>query len=145
MCVCVFFFFGGGLIMKDKGVSRRGDEGHGLMHLKCWTYSRYFIIVDNYSFEKVEGAWGVHVSSSPLMYFNISLCERQVSNTNVFIAEGGRILKLGEGNNIGRWTNNFLNLFKLSLFKYISMYVISLLCVVFFDHDLMIGQRDRET
>ena len=120
-----------------------GDEGHGLMHLKCWTYSRYFIIVDNYSFEKVEGAWGgrgVHVSSSPLMYFNISLCERQVSNTNVFIAEGGRILKLGEGNNIGRWTNNFLN-----LFKYISMYVISLLCVVFFDHDLMIGQRDRET
>ena len=79
------------------------------------------------------------------MYFDISLCERQVSNTNVFIAEGGRILKLGEGNNIGRWTNNFLNLFKLSLFKYISMYVISLLCVVFFDHDLMIGQRDRET
>ena len=135
MCVCVW------VIMKDKGVSRRGDEGHGLMHLKCWTYSRYFIIVDNYSFEKVEGAWGgVHVSSSPLMYFNISLCERQVSNTNVFIAEGGRILKLGEGNNIGRWTNNFLN-----LFKYISMYVISLLCVVFFDHDLMIGQRDRET
>ena len=91
------------------------------------------------------GGRGVHVSSSPLMYFNISLCERQVSNTNVFIAEGGRILKLGEGNNIGRWTNNFLNLFKLSLFKYISMYVISLLCVVFFDHDLMIGQRDRET
>ena len=136
MCVSSFW-----VIMKDKGVSRRGDEGHGLMHLKCWTYSRYFIIVDNYSFEKVEGAWGgVHVSSSPLMYFNISLCERQVSNTNVFIAEGGRILKLGEGNNIGRWTNNFLN-----LFKYISMYVISLLCVVFFDHDLMIGQRDRET
>ena len=33
----------------------------------------------------------------------------------------------------------------LNLFKYISMYVISLLCVVFFDHDLMIGQRDRET
>ena len=91
------------------------------------------------------GGRGVHVSSSPLMYFDISLCERQVSNTNVFIAEGGRILKLGEGNNIGRWTNNFLNLFKLSLFKYISMYVISLLCVVFFDHDLMIGQRDRET
>ena len=138
MCVCVSSFW---VKMKDKGVSRRGDEGHGLMHLKCWTYSRYFIIVDNYSFEKVEGAWGgVHVSSSPLMYFNISLCERQVSNTNVFIAEGGRILKLGEGNNIGRWTNNFLN-----LFKYISMYVISLLCVVFFDHDLMIGQRDRET
>ena len=72
------------------------------------------------------------------MYFNISLCERQVSNTNVFIAEGGRILKLGEGSDDGRMN-------ALNLFKYISMYVISLLCVVFFDHDLMIGQRDRET
>lgn len=144
MCLCVCLLFG--WKWKTRAYLGGGDEGHGLMHLKCWTYSRYFIIVDNYSFEKVEGAWGgVHVSSSPLMYFNISLCERQVSNTNVFIAEGGRILKLGEGNNIGRWTNNFLNLFKLSLFKYISMYVISLLCVVFFDHDLMIGQRDRET
>ena len=66
------------------------------------------MIVDNYSFEKVEGALGGGSMSHPhpsCIYFDISLCERQVSNTNVFIAEGGRILKLGEGNNIGRWTN----------------------------------------
>ena len=137
MCVCVSFW----VIMKDKGVSRRGDEGHELMHLKCWTYSRYFVIVDNYSFEKVEGAWG---AGGPCLiltpHVNISLWEDKFPIQTFLLRKGGVDWSWGRGTISDDGRMNALN-----LFKYISMYDISSLCVVFIDHDLMIGQRDRET
>ena len=140
MCVCVSSFW---VIMKDKGVSRRGDEGHGLIHLKCWTYSRYFIIVDNYSFEKVEGAWGGGGSMShphPSCILILAFVKDKFPIQTFLLRKGGVYWSWGRGTISDDGRMNALN-----LFKYISMYDISSLCVVFIDHDLMIGQRDRET
>ena len=138
--MCVSFW----VIMKDKGVSRRGDEGHELMHLKCWTYSRYFVIVDNYSFEKVEGAWGGGGGSMshphPSCILILAFVKDKFPIQTFLLRKGGVDWSWGRGTISDDGRMNALN-----LFKYISMYDISSLCVVFIDHDLMIGQRDRET
>lgn len=137
MCVCLLF----GWKWKTRAYLGGGDEGHGLMHLKCWTYSRYFIIVDNYSFEKVEGAWGGSMSHPhPSCILILAFVKDKFPIQTFLLRKGGVYWSWGRGTISDDGRMNALN-----LFKYISMYVISLLCVVFFDHDLMIGQRDRET
>ena len=139
MCVCVCLLFG--WKWKTRAYLGGGDEGHGLMHLKCWTYSRYFIIVDNYSFEKVEGAWGGSMSHPhPSCILILAFVKDKFPIQTFLLRKGGVYWSWGRGTISDDGRMNALN-----LFKYISMYVISLLCVVFFDHDLMIGQRDRET
>ena len=137
MCVCLLF----GWKWKTRAYLGGGDEGHGLMHLKCWTYSRYFIIVDNYSFEKVEGAWGGSMSHPhPSCILILAFVKDKFPIQTFLLRKGGVYWSWGRGTISDDGRMNALN-----LFKYISMYVISLLCVVFFDHDLMIEQRDRET
>ena len=140
VCVCVSSFW---VIMKDKGVSRRGDEGHGLMHLKCWTYSRYFIIVDNYSFEKVEGAWGGSMSHPhPSCILILAFVKDKFPIQTFLLRKGGVYWSWGRGTISDDGRMNALN-----LFKYISMYVtcyfITLCCL--FRSWFNIGQRDRET